>query len=346
MTMRSIAMDGRTVTLAVGMTLGLTFGTVWMAGTDLAAAQQPRGAGQQSAQPPASGQQPPGGQPGGRGGRGGGGGGPQIALLPFEDRTGFESIFNGTSLNPGEQQQQAAQEVARKAAAAQPQAAGEADAGRGGRGRGGFGGGGGQVSRFQDWDGDPKFWRVENGIIVGESTPEKVVGPNTFLIWRGGTPGDFELKAEVRMSAGNSGIQYRSKMLAPGADGHAWRLSGYQMDMDFANRYPGHLYEEAGRGFLTDRGTVSYIAPDGTKSRIGVLESAEQLAATFKPGDWNQFHLIARGNTLVHIVNGHSTAVCIDDDLKGRSMAGLIGFQLHTGPPMKLELRNLAIKLK
>ena len=267
------------------------------------------------------------------------GGGPQVPPLAFADRTGFESIFDGKSFTPGEDQARIAREAAQKAAAANPPAEG----GRG-RGRGGFGGP--PVSRFMDWDGDPKFWRVENGMIVGESTKEKVVNPNTFLIWRGATPGDFELKAEIRMSAGNSGIQYRSKLLPPGENGHAWRLGGYQMDMDFGNRYPGHLYEEAGRGFLTDRGTVSYIAPDGTKGRIGVLESPEQLAATFKPADWNQFHLIARGNTLVHIVNGHTTAVCIDDDLKGRSMAGLIGFQLHTGPPMKLQLRNLAIKLK
>ena len=305
----------------------------------MAAGQQPPAAGQPAAQPgqPPQGGQP--GQPGGRGGRGGGRGGPAVPALAFEDRTGFESLFDGKSLMPGEDQARAAREAAAKAAAANPPAEG----GRG-RGRGGFGGP--QVSRFQDWDGDPKFWRVENGMIVGESTPDKVVGPNTFLIWRGGAPGDFELKAEVRMSAGNSGIQYRSKLLPPGENGHAWRLGGYQMDMDFENRYPGHLYEEAGRGFVTDRGTVSYVAPDGAKGRIGVLESPEQLAATFKPSDWNQFHLIARGNTLIHIVNGHTTAVCIDDDLKGRSMAGLIGFQLHTGPPMKLEIRNVAIKLK
>jgi hypothetical protein len=206
---------------------------------------------------------------------------------------------------------------------------------------------------FQDWDGDPKFWRAENGTIVGESTPDKVVGPNTFLIWKGGTPGDFELKAEIRMNSTNSGIQYRSKMLPPNegqppdSPGHAWRLGGYQMDMDFSNQYPGQLYEEAtGRGFLAERGTITYIAPDGTKGMIGSLESADALKALFKPGDWNQFHLIARGNTLIHIVNGHVTAVCVDDDLKGRSMAGLIGFQLHAGPPMKLEIRNAAIKLR
>jgi hypothetical protein len=301
-----------------------------------------------SAQAPAAGaQQPPAGQvpagPGaGRGqGRGGGGGG--IAVLPFEDRTGFESMFNGTSLDPGEQQMQAARKAQAEAQAALPP--GERGRGRGGRG------GGAPVSRFMDWNGDPKFWRAENGTIVGQSTPDKVVGPNTFLIWRGGTPGDFELKAEIRMNSTNSGIQYRSKMLAPnegGGDqpGHAWRLGGYQMDMDFENNYPGILYEEAGRGFLAERGKITYIAADGAKSTIGQLESADALKATFKPGEWNQFHLIARGNTLIHVVNGHVTAVCIDDDLKNRSMGGLIGFQLHAGPPMKLELRNVAIKLK
>ena len=287
--------------------------------------------------------QPPAGPGAGRGQGRAGGGGRGIAVLPFEDRTGFESMFNGTSLDPGEQQMMANRKAQAEAQAKLP----PEERGRGGRGGAGMP----PVSRFQDWDGDPKFWRAENGMIIGESTPEKVVGPNTFLIWRGGTPGDFELKVEIRMNSTNSGIQYRSKMLQPnegGGDnpGHAWRLGGYQMDMDFANNYPGILYEEAGRGFLAERGKITYIAPDGTKSTIGQVESAEQLAATFKPGEWNQFHLIARGNTLVHIVNGHVTAVCIDDDLKNRSLGGLIGFQLHAGPPMKLELRNLAIKLK
>ena len=297
---------------------------------------------------PTAQQQPPAGQPPqgrgdgrGQGGRGGGGG-RGIAVLPFEDRTGFESMFNGTALDPGEQQAQAARKAAADAQAALPPDQ---------RGRGGRGGGGAPISRFQDWNGDPKFWRAENGTIVGESTPDKVVSPNTFLIWRGGKPGDFELKAEIRMNSTNSGIQYpqqdaRAERRWWRQSRPAWRLGGYQMDMDFANQYPGILYEEAGRGFLAERGKITYIAADGTKSTIGQLESAEALTATFKPSEWNQFHLIARGSTLVHILNGHVTAVCIDDDLKNRSMAGLIGFQLHTGPPMKLELRNVAIKLK
>ena len=331
--------------LAVALTAAVAVGAVSTIG---AGAQAPQGTAQPAAGAPQRGQQPPGG-PAGGGGRGRGG--PIVPPVAFEDRTGFENIFDGKSLTPGA----TGRADARAAAAAKQAEEAKAAAAAGqpaptGRGRGGFGGGP-QPSLFQDWDGDPKFWRVENGVMVGESTPEKTVGPNTFLIWKGGTPGDFELKVEIKMNSTNSGIQYRSKMLPPnegqpdGTPGHAWRLGGYQMDLDFNNQYPGQLYEEAGRGFLAERGTITYISKDGTKGQIGSLESAEVLKALFKPGEWNQFHLIARGNTLIHIVNGHVTAVCLDDDVKGRSMAGLIGFQLHAGPPMKLEIRNVAIKL-
>ena len=69
------------------------------------------------------------------------------------------------------------------------------------------------------WDGDQTFWRAENGSIVGETTPEKVVKLNNFLIWRGGTVKDFELKVEFRLSGTNSGIQYRSVELPTSASG-------------------------------------------------------------------------------------------------------------------------------
>ena len=334
--------------LAVTLTAAVAAGTA----SGFSATQTPAGQpGGNAAQAPA-GQPPQGRGQGGPGGQGQGRGrGPIVPPVPFEDRTGFESVFNGTSLAPGAE----LRETNRAAAAAKQAEEAKAAAARGeqapaGRGRGGFGGGP-QPSLFQDWDGDPKFWRAENGVIIGESTADKVVGPNTFLIWKGAAPGDFELKAELRMNSTNSGIQYRSRMLPPNEGqqaanpGHAWRLGGYQMDLDFANQYPGQLYEEAGRGFLAERGTVTYIARDGTKGMIASLESAEALKALFKPSDWNQFHIIARGNTLIHIVNGHVTAVCVDDDVKGRSMGGLIGFQLHAGAPMKLEIRNVAIKL-
>jgi hypothetical protein len=58
------------------------------------------------------------------------------------------------------------------------------------------------------WDGDPAYWRVEDGAMVGETKPGAIPRQNTFLIWRGGSPSDCELVAEYRISGGNSGIQY------------------------------------------------------------------------------------------------------------------------------------------
>jgi hypothetical protein len=194
---------------------------------------------------------------------------------------------------------------------------------------------------LKNWDGDPRFWRVEGGALVGESTPEKTVKPNTFLIWRGGEPKDFELKVEFRLNSTNSGIQYRSVEMP---DVAKWVLKGYQADIDFENQYTGQIYEERGRGFLALRGQAAYVT-DGQKPRaVGTLESGDALKGYIKPNDWNQVHIIARGNTIVQIVNGHVMSVLVDDDTKNRALGGLIGFQMHMGPPMKVEFRNIWLK--
>jgi 3-keto-disaccharide hydrolase len=194
---------------------------------------------------------------------------------------------------------------------------------------------------LKGWDGDPKFWRVENGAIVGESTPEKKVNPNTFMIWRGGEPKDFELKVEFKLNATNSGIQYRSVELKDVAQ---WVLKGYQADIDFDNQYTGQIYEERGRGFLALRGQAAYVT-DGQPSRaVGTLESGDALKALIKQNDWNQVHIIARGSTLVQIINGHVMSVLVDDDTKNRALGGLLGFQMHMGNPMRVEFRNIWLK--
>ncbi|MFN0108459.1 MAG: DUF1080 domain-containing protein [Blastocatellia bacterium] len=194
---------------------------------------------------------------------------------------------------------------------------------------------------LKGWDGDPQFWRAENGTIIGESTAEKPVKLNTFLIYRGSMPGDFELKVDLKMNSTNTGIQYRSIEL-PGVD--KWVLKGYQADMDFANQYTGLLYEERGRAFLAPRGQMVHVGPGGKKRVIANLRNADELKATIKTNDWNTYHIIARGNRLTHIINGNLFSEAIDDDPAGRSMGGLLGFQIHTGPPMKLELRNIWLK--
>jgi hypothetical protein len=190
------------------------------------------------------------------------------------------------------------------------------------------------------WDGDPQFWRVDNETIIGESTADKPVKVNTFLIWRGGQPKDFELKLEYRMNSTNSGVQYRSVELP---EVGKWVLKGYQADIDFDNRYTGQLYEERGRAFLAMRGQMTRLLT-GKKQIIANLRSDEELKALIKTNDWNQVHIIARGNVLTHIFNGHLMAQAVDDDAANRAAGGLLGFQMHVGPPMKLELRKIWLK--
>lgn len=202
-------------------------------------------------------------------------------------------------------------------------------------------------SSMKGWDGDPSFWRAENGALVGESTSEHPVEQNTFLIWRGGQPKDFELKVEFRLSATNSGIQIRSAQVPAGGDEGKWVLRGYQADIDFENNYTGMIYEERGRGFLARRGQAVYV-PAGKEPRpriVGNLErSADELKRIIKTGDWNHVHIIARANMIVQIVNGHVTSLLVDDDEENRSLGGLVGFQMHRGDPMKAEFRNIYLK--
>ena len=198
---------------------------------------------------------------------------------------------------------------------------------------------------LQGWEGDPTYWRVENGALVGEITPATVVKSNTFIIWRGGTPKDFELKLEYRITAaGNSGINYRSVSVPdPVTPGNRFALRGYQFDIDGARRYVGNNYEEKGRLFMAVRGQMTRVV--GTRPPIVVATFGEdaQLAA-LATDDWNAVHLSVRGNTLTHMLNGRLMSVTIDDDAANRPADGLLGVQVHVGPPMKVEYRNIRLK--
>jgi hypothetical protein len=197
------------------------------------------------------------------------------------------------------------------------------------------------------WDGDPNYWRVEDGNLVGEITPETIVKRNTFIIWRGGAPADFELKAEYRISdQGNSGINYRSIQLTDAP----WSLVGYQADIDGAGknrngvRHTGQNYEERGRTFLARRGQIVRVDPGAKLAVVGSVGDPAALAGHIKENDWNEYHLIARGNVITHLLNGQVMCVLIDDDPKNRRADGLIGVQVHVGPPMKVEYRNIRLK--
>ena len=193
---------------------------------------------------------------------------------------------------------------------------------------------------LSNWDGDPKLWRVENGTLVGETTPASIPKQNSFLIWRGGAPADFELKAEYRLTGGNSGIQYRSVELPE----IRWAMKGYQADIDAEQRFTGQIYEERGRGFLAMRGQFASLEPGHKPVVQGSLGDDAQLKNLIRPQDWNEYHIIARGNFLTQVLNGHLMSMFIDDDPVNRKMDGLIGIQLHTGEPMKIEVRNIRLK--
>ena len=198
---------------------------------------------------------------------------------------------------------------------------------------------------LKGWDCDSKFWRVEGGAIVGETTAEHQPDVNIFCIWRDGKPADFELRLQYRLSGadtGNSGIQYRSVELP---DVAKWVMKGYQFDIDARQQYTGQVYEERGRGFLALRGQINYVPDSKKPANVGSVGDGAQLKDFIKVNDWNDVHIIARGNVLVQLMNGHLMSELIDDDKSGRKMDGLIGIQLHkTANPMKIETRNIRIK--
>jgi hypothetical protein len=196
------------------------------------------------------------------------------------------------------------------------------------------------------WDCDTDFWRVENGAIVGESKLDHQPKQNIFCIWKGGEPADFELRLQYRMTGtndGNSGIQYRS---IERPDVAKWVMQGYQADIDLKQVYTGQVYEERGRQFLALRGQLTYIANGGKPALVGSVGDNAQLKGFIKDNDWNDVDIIARGNTIIQLFNGHVMSELIDDDMTGRKMQGEIGIQLHRIPnaAMKMETRNIRLK--
>ncbi|MHA8074771.1 3-keto-disaccharide hydrolase [Aquirufa sp. HETE-40SA] len=213
---------------------------------------------------------------------------------------------------------------------------------------------------LQGWEGDPTYWRVEDGRIIGEITPQTLLKRNTFLIYRGSQPADFELKAEFKISkGGNTGINYRSEELLPDLP---LALKGYQADIDGDIRYTGQNYEERGRTTLAYRGEIVSVneqtdAAMKTNLRAfsknnawlprtvtGSLGNIDSLKTAIKSEDWNEVHLVIKGNRLQHFVNGVLMSDVTDLDQVNGKASGWLGVQVHVGPPMKVEFKNIRIK--
>ena len=223
------------------------------------------------------------------------------------------------------------------------------------------------------WDGSPDVWHVEDGAIVGESSSEHPSG-TTNIIWRGGEPANFELKAEMKLEGpgANGGIQYRSSNVPPSplripasrlaqmtneqrqqsqqrealAKKYAkWNIRGYQADFDYANRYTGQLYEQGTpRGIIAWRGQMVETDPGKKPRLLAVLGSSDDLKSFIKPGEWNQVEVVADGSTLIHIVNGHVMAILVDTDPAFSQRKGLIAFEIEGGGMVKISHRDVWLK--
>lgn len=194
---------------------------------------------------------------------------------------------------------------------------------------------------LQGWDGDPVYWSVKDGAIVGEVTPDTLLKRNSFLIWRGGRVGDFELVVEYRVSAkGNSGINYRS-IETPDVK---WSLTGYQADIDGGDRWTGQNYEERGRTFLAYRGQKVILKPDAKPQVVGELGTREGLQTAVKKEGWNTYRIVAKGQLMTHYINGVLMSEVEDLDPKKRITEGLLGVQVHVGPPMKIQYRSIRLR--
>ncbi|MCC6143671.1 MAG: DUF1080 domain-containing protein [Candidatus Hydrogenedentes bacterium] len=187
------------------------------------------------------------------------------------------------------------------------------------------------------WDGKPGGWWVEDGALTSENPADKPIPKHHYLFWEGGTPGDFILRFQFKLEGGNSGVQIRSERRP---DYDVW---GYQADMDEAGDYTGCLYQHD-RGVVVLRGMKTTIHEDGTRTEEQVADPAELLKVV-KPHEWNEYEVTADGPHLTLSINGKLMCEAWDHDKTYSRKEGVIALQMHPGPPMKVQYKDLRIKL-
>jgi hypothetical protein len=198
------------------------------------------------------------------------------------------------------------------------------------------------------WRGNPDLWSVKDGTITGITKADPKLTHNTFLVCTKAEYGDFELRLSYRIEKGNSGIQYRSKVKSEGQFGPI--VNGYQADFEAGKTYSGILYEEGGRGILAQRGQKTVLkadASDANKVKIevaGAVGKSEEIQAQIKDEQWNDYVIIAKGNHLQHFINGKPTVDVTDEHEAKAAKTGVIALQIHVGPPMIVQFKDIRIK--
>ena len=184
------------------------------------------------------------------------------------------------------------------------------------------------------WAGKAEYWSVRQGAIFGQTTADNPTQGNTFLVWQGGEVKDFVFTTKVRFSGNNSGVQYRSEMVGDPAD---FVVKGYQADLHPKQEYFGMLYAEKWRGIVAKRFERVVVGDDGKPQVMGdVGDKTQQLVDS----EWNELKIIAVGNRQIHQVNGITTMDLTDNHPEAKR-SGILALQLHAGPPMKVEFKDL-----
>ena len=206
------------------------------------------------------------------------------------------------------------------------------------------------------WEGKPELWSVKDGCITGQTLPDpaapgkSLLKSNTFLVWKGEVS-DFELTFKYKIvdangeatGFGNSGVQYRSKVVDPAN----FVVAGYQADFEVGKTYSGILYEEKVRGILAKRGqkVVIHEGSDPKKPTIevtGEVGKSDDIQAAIHPAGWNDYKIVAKGNHLQHFINGMQTIDVTDETAIG-AKSGVLALQIHAGPPMQVQFKELKL---
>jgi hypothetical protein len=186
------------------------------------------------------------------------------------------------------------------------------------------------------WDGNPELWSVKDGVIFGKTTGPDHLAYNQFLIWRGGVLKNFELRATIRQAGNNSGIQYRSAELK---EVGKWSIGGYQCDIHPAPANNAMGYHERGRGIMFVNGQKGVVDDKGQKYIISQKDPLNVDIA-----QWHEYTVIAVGNKLTHKIDGQVVMEMTDHDTAKRSLEGLMAIQIHKGPAMTVEIKNVSLK--
>jgi len=208
---------------------------------------------------------------------------------------------------------------------------------------------------LSSWEGLAQFWSVRDGAITGQTKKQADLKANTYLVWKGGQPANFELKLRFKITPNNdrnwanSGVQFRSRVL----DAATFAVRGYQADIDSTGRFMGMLYEEKGRGIIMRPGEKIRITgttkdakgkEKATVEKLDALSTPADILAIYRLGEWNELRIVANGNHVQQFLNGKLTADVVDVDPENAPKSGVIALQLHTGPPMTVQFKDIQLK--